>query len=155
MESQLEKLKEEVKQSYAAPEFQKYLYSLHSICVHEGSGDSGHYYSFIFDRFTNQWWKYSDIRIEKVTEEQVFKVAEGDDQSWASAFYLVYIKKEVAATLAGTKINVYSSQQKSAYSELIIPTIQQKVETENKALEDEIARVIAEKEVDDLRKYYD
>jgi ubiquitin carboxyl-terminal hydrolase 25/28 len=57
----------------------KYKYHLHSICVHDGNANSGHYYSFIFDRFQNKWRKFNDIRVTEVTEEEVFKDSQGGD----------------------------------------------------------------------------
>ena len=37
-----------------------YLYDLVGVVVHSGSADSGHYYSFIQDRFSNKWLKFDD-----------------------------------------------------------------------------------------------
>jgi len=68
--------------SYGDKEFQKHLYNLHSICIHDGNATTGHYYSYIYDSFNKKWIKYSDIKIQEVSEEEVFKVAEGSDSSW-------------------------------------------------------------------------
>jgi uncharacterized UBP type Zn finger protein len=47
-------------------------YHIHSILVHEGSSDFGHYYAFIYDRKINQWYRFNDFKVFQVTEEVVF-----------------------------------------------------------------------------------
>jgi len=51
---------------------QKNPYYLHSICVHDGNAMSGHYYTFIYDRFNKKWRRFNDIRVVDVSEEDVF-----------------------------------------------------------------------------------
>jgi ubiquitin carboxyl-terminal hydrolase 25/28 len=65
--------------------------------VHDGNATTGHYYSFIYDSFKKKWFRYSDIKIMEVPEEEVFKVSEGDENSWQSAYWLVYINKDISA----------------------------------------------------------
>lgn len=76
--------------AYGIPEMKRTPYNLHSICVHQGGADSGHYFSFIYDRFQKKWRKYNDIRVMDVTEEEVMKSSEGGD-SWETAYWVVYI----------------------------------------------------------------
>lgn len=52
-------------------------YHLHSICVHDGTADQGHYFSYIYDRSQKKWRKYNDINITDVTEDEVFTNAQG------------------------------------------------------------------------------
>lgn len=42
-----------------------YKYNLVGILCHVGSADTGHYYSFIKDRLSRQWYEFNDIRIEQ------------------------------------------------------------------------------------------
>ena len=51
MEQQVKDLQGQIKAAFGVPEMQKMPYHLHSICVHDGNAMSGHYYSFIYDRF--------------------------------------------------------------------------------------------------------
>lgn len=51
MEQQVKDLQAQIKAAFGVPEMQKMPYHLHSICVHDGNAMSGHYYSFIYDRF--------------------------------------------------------------------------------------------------------
>lgn len=52
-------------------------YHLHSICIHDGNAHGGHYYALIYDRYNNSWRKFNDIRVTDLTEEEVFKEANG------------------------------------------------------------------------------
>lgn len=63
---------------------------MHSICVHDGNAESGHYYTFIYDRFQKKWRKYNDIHVTDVTEEQVFEESNGSHGNM-SAYWVVYI----------------------------------------------------------------
>lgn len=81
-------------------------YHLHSICVHDGNANSGHYYSFIYDRFNKKWRKYNDIRVTDVEEADVFKESEGGN-SWQTAQWLVYIDEELAGKLNNNNISLY------------------------------------------------
>jgi ubiquitin carboxyl-terminal hydrolase 25/28 len=69
---------------------------LHSICIHNGNANTGHYYSFIFDRNQKKWWKYSDLKVEPVEEEDVMTLAMGSEKSWESAYWLTYINPSIA-----------------------------------------------------------
>lgn len=51
MEQQVRDLESQIKAAFGIPEMQKMPYSLHSICVHDGNAMSGHYFTFIYDRF--------------------------------------------------------------------------------------------------------
>ena len=40
-------------------------YKLKSIVVHSGDSNKGHYYSFIYDNNSNEWYEFNDISVEK------------------------------------------------------------------------------------------
>lgn len=61
---------------------------MYSILIHEGSADSGHYYSYIYEIQTKKWRKYNDINISEEAEPQIIKEAKGIN--FTSAYYLVY-----------------------------------------------------------------
>lgn len=69
-------------------------YYLHAILMHDGLAESGHYYSFIFDRKLNCWWRFSDHDVRMETEEDVFKEAIGGQQNKA-AYSLMYINRYI------------------------------------------------------------
>jgi ubiquitin carboxyl-terminal hydrolase 25 len=72
MEGKVKQLEDQITLAYGVDELKQNPYYLHSICVHEGNATSGHYYTFIYDRFNKKWRRFSDIRVTDVTEEDVF-----------------------------------------------------------------------------------
>ena len=71
MEDQVDSLNQKIAKTYQHMKSQAFY--LHAICVHEGDAYSGHYYAFIYDRASQKWRKFNDIRVTDVTEEEVFK----------------------------------------------------------------------------------
>ena len=49
---------------------------IHSILIHEGAANSGHYYAFIFNN--NKWYKFNDIYVSEVSEEKVLRDSYGN-----------------------------------------------------------------------------
>lgn len=68
-------------------------YYLHSICVHEGSAESGHYYTFIKDQYSGNWLQFNDFKVSWVDEKTVFEVSDGG-YGVASAYWVVYQSAE-------------------------------------------------------------
>lgn len=124
---------------------QRNPYHLHSICVHEGGAESGHYYAYIYDRFAKQWRKYNDIRVTDVTEEEVFRYSEGGD-SWATAYWVVYVQEKIATALDTKNINFYKAPEVDAmrnfsthaYGQIIPADIESLVVADNTALAKDI-----------------
>jgi hypothetical protein len=52
--ARIEDLESRIENAFA--DYCKIPYYLHAILMHDGRADSGHYYSFIFDRKLNCWW---------------------------------------------------------------------------------------------------
>jgi len=73
-------------------------YHLHAICIHDGNANSGHYYAFIKDRFNNKWRRFNDIRVADVSEDDVFREANGG-HGWQTAYWVVYIKESIAQSI--------------------------------------------------------
>ena len=125
---------------------QKMPYHLHSICVHDGNAMSGHYYSFIYDRFQKKWRKFNDIRVTDVTEEEVFKSSEGGD-SWQTAYWLVYVESGIASQLDKSDIHSYKAPlnpfvlddfAQHCYGTKVPVEVNNLIEKENQALAKEI-----------------
>lgn len=90
----------------------KHPYHLHSICIHDGNALSGHYFTFIKDRFNNKWRRFNDIRVTDATEEDVFKESNGG-YAYMTAYWVTYINDELARDL--DKINLYSYNRESSH----------------------------------------
>lgn len=95
----------------------------------------GHYYSYIFDIETNAWKKYNDINISDESPEQVFKEAKGVNAT--SAYYLVYVLKEVLAPLSSISpvknhcMSTDETYMKDYYSSFLNPKMKEKIVAEN------------------------
>lgn len=59
--SKVESIDKEIESCYAS--IRSTPYYLYSILIHEGSADSGHYYSYTYDIINKNWKKYNDINI--------------------------------------------------------------------------------------------
>ena len=162
MEQQVRDLESQIKAAFGIPEMQKMPYSLHSICVHDGNAMSGHYFTFIYDRFQKKWRKFNDIRVTDVTEEEVFKSSEGGD-SWQTAYWLVYVEGTIASELDKTNINCYQeladpfvlgNYKHHAYGSRVPAEVNTQIEKENQALAKEIDDQKNSKIVNELRALY-
>ncbi|CAN8259679.1 unnamed protein product [Cochlearia groenlandica] len=83
------------------------LYTLHSVLVHSGGVQGGHYYAFIRPTLSDQWYKFDDERVMKedvkrVLEEQCGGVEETNPgfnnptfkfTKFSNAYMLVYIRE--------------------------------------------------------------
>jgi len=67
-------------------------YKLHAICVHDGSAEGGHFFTFIKDHRHNKWRKFNDMRITEVDESDVLTQANGG-QGATTAFWVIYLSK--------------------------------------------------------------
>ena len=73
-------------------------YYLHSILVHEGSSEYGHYYAFVFDRNKRQWFRFNDHKVDPVEEKVVFEEAFGSPYNKLNqcAYSLMYVNDAIA-----------------------------------------------------------
>lgn len=82
-----------------------YAYELFSIMVHSGSASGGHYYAYIKDFRTGEWFCFNDQSVSKITYDDIRKTYGGNStrggyySSWSSsanAYMLMYrqISKE-------------------------------------------------------------
>ena len=62
--------------------------------MHEGTAESGHYYSFIYDRKQDAWWRFSDVNVSLEIEEVVFREAfGGQNGSTKTAYSMIYVNE--------------------------------------------------------------
>ena len=103
--------------------------------MHEGSADSGHYYSYIKDHRANVWRRFNDHKVEIVAEEDVMSDANGG--SVRSAYWLAYVSQEKISQLQNLDINAFDSFDVEAnmvrhpYASLAKDNIKTKVREEN------------------------
>ncbi|OMJ73378.1 hypothetical protein SteCoe_27967 [Stentor coeruleus] len=150
--NQIIQLEQELEQLHDKPELKMYEYKLHTILVHEGRAETGHYYAYIFDIEEKIWKKYSDTFIKVVTLEEVMANSVGGSGE-ASAYCLIYIYKPfienqgVFKDLTENKLENYAS---------IIPNdVKTKVLEDNQKFLDEIDRFKAKQITDRIKVLYD
>lgn len=91
LEQQIKNQESQLQNQYVS--LQKMPYYLHGICIHDGTAESGHYYSYIKDHNQDVWRQYNDHRVSQVEEAQVLEEATGGGVS-KSAYWVVYISEQ-------------------------------------------------------------
>ena len=83
------------------------VYRLHSVLVHSGGPNGGHYYAFIRPLTSEQWYKFDDERVTKVKETEAVEGQFGGSEhqthpghtpQWkfpkiSNAYMLVYVRE--------------------------------------------------------------
>jgi ubiquitin carboxyl-terminal hydrolase 25/28 len=152
MNEQLADYKSKVKHSY--DEMQTYAYNLHSIIIHSGQADSGHYFAYIYDVEQNKWRKYNDIQVTEVPEDEVMKTSIGEESSTVSAYFLVYVSRvnelrvssplvrqySLSATRLGSNepMEIGEGKKSDYYTSLLTSKLKQEVIEDNARLEKEV-----------------
>ncbi|KAK2587743.1 hypothetical protein KPH14_003851 [Odynerus spinipes] len=54
-----------------------YVYELFSIMIHSGSASGGHYYAYIKDFKTREWWCFNDQSVTQITQDDIQKTYGG------------------------------------------------------------------------------
>ncbi|OHT15438.1 hypothetical protein TRFO_14027 [Tritrichomonas foetus] len=66
------------------------IYKLTGVIMHSGSADSGHYYSFVKNKETAEWFKYNDKDVTPVTLDDVLKEGNG----FSAQAYILFYERE-------------------------------------------------------------
>jgi ubiquitin carboxyl-terminal hydrolase 7 len=92
------------------------LYSLHSVVVHKGSPNSGHYYAYIKPTVEDNWIQFNDEIVKPADKYEVFDnnfggtnkyyklkpkgdISETNYSFESNAYVLVYVKKSIRKSL--------------------------------------------------------
>ena len=93
-------------------EYEDNLYSLHSVVVHKGSANSGHYYAYIKPTVEDMWLQFNDEVVRPADSYEVFdnnfggsyksyklkskgEISETNYSFDSNAYILIYIKKSM------------------------------------------------------------
>ena len=101
------------------------------MCIHDGSAESGHYYTLIKEHTTNIWRKFNDIKVETIAEKDVFENANGGSGQ-KTAFWVVYLSK--SETQTASQYQLYQMINNNHYSAMIDSKLQFEIINQNKAL---------------------
>ncbi|KAI9007436.1 hypothetical protein CLU79DRAFT_849732 [Phycomyces nitens] len=93
----IEVLRSKIKSQYNS--LTKDAYRIHAVFIHQGQANYGHYWVYMYDKPTDQWWKYNDSHVTKVEEAELFRDTSG---STANPYFLVYVREEDADSLVET-----------------------------------------------------
>jgi hypothetical protein len=88
LESEIQRLEHEVKISF--DDMNDYSYTLHAILVHDGNANSGHYWAYL--HLHDKWFKFNDMIVTQIEEEEVMSVSMGRSESNACAYCLIYVE---------------------------------------------------------------
>lgn len=77
-------------------------YQLHAVMVHEGSINSGHYWTYVHDRNRQTWLKFNDNTVTEVLWDELLKESIGG-YSKTSAYSLIYIDSSKSGMLFKTE----------------------------------------------------
>lgn len=50
----------------------KFKYNLHSVCIHEGTSTSGHFWTYIWNPRQQKWYKYNDTEVSETTWDDLY-----------------------------------------------------------------------------------
>ena len=117
-------------------------YHLHGVCIHDGTAESGHYYSYIKDHRQGCWRQYNDHRVNIVEEAQVLEDARGGSMT-KSAYYVIYISEEELQSTRAIDENLFDSsvdnfEQHHPYGRIANQEILQKILEDNRKLITEV-----------------
>ena len=66
------------------------VYELYSVLVHSGAAIGGHYYAYIKSFEDDQWYKFDDYNVSKVTQDEVSGVYGDKKGGCPTAYMLMY-----------------------------------------------------------------
>ena len=67
-----------------------YGYRLHAVLIHSGEAGSGHYWAYVHDTPTGNWYRFNDTTVTLVDQSEVYASSFGGD-GLRSAYGLVYV----------------------------------------------------------------
>lgn len=68
----------------------QYNYELFSIMIHSGSASGGHYYAYIKDFLSGEWFCFNDQSVNSITHEDIRKTYGGGPTRTAGYFNSAY-----------------------------------------------------------------
>ena len=88
LENSIKLIKEKIDKIYDDNDLKKVKYNLHSVCVHEGSAALGHFWTYIWNKSQQKWYKFNDTEVCESNWEDLYANAIG---GVTSAYFLIYV----------------------------------------------------------------
>eukprot|EP01129_Flabellula_baltica_P010082 TRINITY_DN4219_c0_g1_i1.p1 TRINITY_DN4219_c0_g1~~TRINITY_DN4219_c0_g1_i1.p1 ORF type:complete len:1045 (-),score=277.12 TRINITY_DN4219_c0_g1_i1:22-3108(-) len=126
LHQEAEEIKEAIRNEYS--DLTGSPYTLVGLWLHSGSTPgSGHYWAYIRDPETDEWYKYNDQDVSPVSETKVWEDAVGGPDSGVSAYFLIYLSVD--------QLDQFSSIN---YHELVSDEVMEYVERNNLIFREEL-----------------
>ena len=81
-------IKEKIEKIFDDNDLKNYKYNLHSVCVHEGSAALGHFWTYIWNKAQQKWYKFNDTEVCESNWDDLYVNAVG---GVTSAYFLIYV----------------------------------------------------------------
>jgi len=131
LQRQIDRLSQQLEDTYAIPELQRVSYDLHAVLVHDGVAGVGHYWAFIRDWYKGTWLKVNDTLVTEVDEATVKRDSVGGD-GCPTAYCLIYLAHDVAQK--------YGPKSRSDLLTFLPRGLRALIEKRNRDFEEEVAR---------------
>lgn len=112
LESEIHTIKTKIETIFDEDNLKKIKYNLHSVCIHEGNALSGHFWTYIWNKQQQKWFKFNDTEVSESNWDDLYENAVGgnlskttssitDDKNklndkMPSAYFLIYVKDDDA-----------------------------------------------------------
>jgi ubiquitin carboxyl-terminal hydrolase 25/28 len=160
MQDQLNVIRQQIEAVFDRGDFKQHSYHLHSILIHDGHAEGGHYYAYIYNHIDDKWRKYSDIKIIDVDEEEVWRNSVGGGEMAAGYYFIYADRNQIGAMNLYNSFQLYTPDSMEVEADIQARVIPQdlfaEIEKDNNSmvLEEEDALVIdLEKKVCDFYEY--
>ena len=129
LNAEINELKSKINKAYET--WNENPYELHSIWIHSGVPESGHYYAYVYSKKENKWRQYNDRIVKDEDEKKIFPINHDTtfDPILSQAYCLIYIKHD---------INSSNWKSPKDYSKLLNKQLQLIIKNDNAQLKTEI-----------------
>ncbi|CAF1020451.1 unnamed protein product [Adineta ricciae] len=132
---EIRRVKSELKQLYDEAQLKQMRYTLHAVCVHEGSATLGHFWTYVYHSDRQKWYRYNDNEVCETTWNDVFDAGIGgqrtqndrDEPRVPSAYLLVYINADQKLLSNDIQFELPSDLQRVLDDDLVL--LQQQIES--------------------------
>ncbi|VDD86757.1 unnamed protein product [Enterobius vermicularis] len=111
LQSEVSSLNMQIETIFDVNSMKEECYRLHSVIIHEGEANVGHYWAYIADysslgedSMASRWRKYNDKSVEPATYEQMEEDAYGSKRT-CSAYCIVYTRCKSETALFGSEVS--------------------------------------------------
>ena len=160
MELELKELQEKIQNSYKS--FGNTPYYLHTIMIHDGGPESGHYFTYIKDFSSQKFRKYNDRTIDDVEDENVWENSKGSTGKCMNAYCLVYVNQEIHDSLENPELKKHHlqnfggpEQDSDYYNSLVGPKLELEIIQKNQDLAQKVEEDKAEDKAREIMALYE